>query len=609
VKALAPKSIAATEETIPAAEQATSGIITGASGQPPIESNLPQVVLQGGKQSINAAAEMLFTKLAESQQFFVKGGNICYIEADETQRLDLKPLSAVQFASEIERHVQLFKETDEGLVPAVISARDVKTIMASRKAREILPAVRKVVHRPVLSVTRGKVEALHYGYHPDNGQVLVLTDQTLSLINPAEAVANILDVIKGFPFASEADRGRAVALIMTIAMVEMGFLEGVLRPMIMIIANASQSGKSLLIHVACIINELTPLLLSNRGRGGVGSLDESIGHGFEAGGVLALDNLRGKFDSEYLESAITARSAIMVRQPYSATVAVKLDEVTVTGTSNGVHLTPDQINRILFVHLQKKTERAAGSETEVELIARIKTELPTLRNSIASLIASWWEQGRQSIHAPNSYRVEWSGYLNWMVQEQFGLPPLMENHGQIADILRAGDRQQILDICMYIDIARRTGEALRAKEVVEILHDFVEEDAALVQMDHKKFGLLMKSLLRGTNTLELDGWKITRTTKHDEPGSRGEPVQFWQFDQVRSVAVTAVENAKTPVEPLTGVLPIGVFDSVEKSATDLQNQAQQTKHATQPTTTRASKQRPRLTAPLAFKTRSPSTHH
>lgn len=563
---------------------------------------LPQVLLPGGSQSVMAASEQLFNQLAATRRFFVKGGELCHIERDENGALDLKPLSSVQFASEIERYVRLVKETDEGLVPTVITERQAKTMMASRKVREILPSVRKVVRRPILSVARGKVEILHHGYHPDHDKVLILSEEKLELIDPVEAAANILNILQGFCFASEADRGRAVALIMTIAMVQMGFLEGILRPMLMVIANFSQSGKSLLIYVACLLNEVMPLLLTKKSKGGVGSLDESISHGFVAGGVLSLDNMRGNLDSEVLESAITARSDFMVRLPYKTGFPVKLDEVTVTGTSNGVHLTPDQVNRILFIHLLKGGERPAESETEVQLIARIKSQLPILRASIATVIANWWEAGRPSIHAPGCYRVEWSGYMNWIVQTQFNLPPLMDNHGQIADFLRSGDREQIRNICTYIDIADQTGKELRAKDVVAILHNFVEEDSDLLQMDHKKFGLLMRSLLRGANTLELDGWRITRTTKHNEPDSRGEAVQFWQFDHVRSLAVIAVEKAETTAEPLTGLLAPELLTPTlteihQPSAQELPSHNPATESTPQPT-----KSRPRLTSPLSFNT-------
>jgi len=561
---------------------------------------LPQVQLPGGSQSVLAASEQLFNQLAITRRFFVKDGELCHIERDENGSLDLKSLSSVQFASEIERYVRLVKESDEGLVPTVITERQVKTMMASRKVRESLPAVRKVVRRPILSVAQGKVEILHHGYHPDHGGVLILSDETLSLIDPVEAAANILNILQGFCFASEADRGRAVALIMTIAMVEMGFLEGILRPMVMVMANFSQSGKSLLIHIACLLNEVMPLLLTKKGKGGVGSLDESIGHGFAAGGVLALDNMRGGFDSELLESAITARSNLMVRLPYQGNVPVKLDEVTVTGTSNGVQLTPDQLNRILFIHLKKDEERPEGSETEVELISRIKNQLPILRASIASLIANWWEAGRPSIHAPSCYRVEWSGFMNWIVQTQFGLPPLMDNHGQIENFLRSADREQIRNICIYIDVARQTGKELRAKEIIAILHDFVEEDADLLHIDHKKFGLLMRSLLRGASTLELDGWRITRTTKQDEPGSRGEPVHFWQFDHMRSLAVIAVEKAETPSEPLSSIISPEVSPPIPTEIQYPPDQGQVNQNPPHNTTILPSSERPRLKAALTF---------
>lgn len=510
--------------------------------------SLPEVVMPGGSVSISGAASALFSALAETGVFFIYQGKL-HLLIQEEGAFKLKPLSTLEFASEIERHVVLVSMGKNGPEPTILKERDAQTLLATREAKALVPTVSKISKSPLLSVAKGQLEVLHGGYHPEHGKVLILSEETIERLEVKTAVAIILSVLDGFCFATEADMGRAVTMLMTIAATEMGFLKGILRPMFMVTASKSQSGKSLLIHAIAKMNEMSPHLITQRGRGGVGSLEESLATAFAQGGIIVLDNLRGELDCPQLESALTSRGKFPVRVPYQGEVDVDIDGITVTSTSNGVRLTPDQVNRTLFIQLSKTEERPLDAETEVALMERIESQIGSIRSAIYSLMADWYERGKPSVPIIGFHRVEWAGIMNWILSYQFMLPPLLEDHNEVADFMRSRDRLLLRDICRCVELAERLGEEMRAADVAEIYNDFAshaEIGTDRGALDHKRFGQVMKALLRGGDSVTVDNWRVTRKTAQANDSGRGDPVNLWRVDHVRLLPVTNVKSVNTP---------------------------------------------------------------
>ena len=76
--------------------------------------------------------------------------------------------------------------------------------------------------------------------------------------------------------------------------------------------------------------------------GGVGSMEEIFSDHLVKGSVfIQFDNVRGKLDSQYLESFLTAEGTFPARIPYHGTITVDPSKFIMFISSNGFQATKD----------------------------------------------------------------------------------------------------------------------------------------------------------------------------------------------------------------------------------------------------------------------------
>ena len=516
---------------------------------PGAPSELPEVCLPGPTQDVSDCAREIFEPLAASGKFFRYAGEVQATEFDQaTGRWELIPIGCQEIISAVEKHVRLVRPTKTGeSVRAVMSDKQARAILMSEEARTILPRVARVSRRPCLHLDdNGDVRILGFGFHDRKaGGLLVLSEAPVEEMEVCEACEVIESFLAGFSFPTVADRGRAIALLLTIALVDMG-LVGYLHPMFMIVADESQSGKSLLATLLALMNEIDPYLVSNKTRG-LGSLEQSIGGAYVAGRmVLILDNLRQDLDSEFLEGWLTARSGVGARIPYRAEIEIRPRETVAIGTSNGVKITHDLKNRLLFIKIRANTARSVDSETEEQLLARVSRDQPRIRAAIYALVGEWLARGCPSERTMGFHRTEWAGAMNYILQRLMGLPPLLDGHSQVGDELASGYNVFLREVCA---VAMRTGCAgrwLRAHEISDLCNDRgiqLPNSRPEVQADAMKVGKILGGAMPETGPLVLTDWTITR---RNTTSMQGDPSHEYLIDQVRALAVTSPTIAQTP---------------------------------------------------------------
>ena len=69
---------------------------------------------------------------------------------------------------------------------------------------------------------------------------------------------------------------------------------------------------------------------------------------------IQFDNLRGKLDSQYLESFLTADGSITARVPYHGNVLIDPSKFIVFISSNGFEATKDLANRASIIRIRKR---------------------------------------------------------------------------------------------------------------------------------------------------------------------------------------------------------------------------------------------------------------
>jgi hypothetical protein len=190
------------------------------------------------------------------------------------------------------------------LKPKNYSEDNAKALLATVEARELLPAIRTVAAAPVIVPDGDGVKVLGPGYRAENGGTLVIGGELPPEMPACEAAALLLATLDEFVFQCPGDKARAFAAMLTPALKMDCFIRGFI-PVDVREANESQTGKgfSLTIVRSTYRESAYPIALKS---GGVGSLDESICAALISGKpFIAIDNVRGKLDSQFLEMILT----------------------------------------------------------------------------------------------------------------------------------------------------------------------------------------------------------------------------------------------------------------------------------------------------------------
>jgi len=189
------------------------------------------------------------------------------------------------------------------------------------------------------------------GYDRESG--VYAAGETVPEISLDEAKERLGELLQDFRFVTPGDRSRALAALITAAMVFGGLLKK-RAPATLVEANASQTGKGYFVKLVAAVYSDVPATVT-QSRGGVGSLEESFDQAVIAGrAFLCLDNLRGNLNSPKLESFLT-EDEYLARVPYSSPVQVDPRKTILAVTSNRAELTRDSVNRTSLVRLEKQS--------------------------------------------------------------------------------------------------------------------------------------------------------------------------------------------------------------------------------------------------------------
>jgi hypothetical protein len=279
------------------------------------KSTLPQVIIPGGSIGNNISAERLFKFIAPSKELFYRGGVVVELHRNGAE-YESKVLNAVTAQSRFEKYVQFVKPNKQGsdYIPTIISKSQAEVYLNSAACETSLPKLNGILHCPLLVEKDGKLHRAEQGYDETTGYYID-NNQQVETMSLSDAVNVLNKILQDFDFVTKGDRSRAFASLITPALKFGGLLKDAV-PVDVAEANASQSGKTFRQKlVAALYNQ--KLSVVTKKNGGVGSSDETFGACLIKGNAfIQFDNVRGKFDSQYLESFITADGLFPARIPY-----------------------------------------------------------------------------------------------------------------------------------------------------------------------------------------------------------------------------------------------------------------------------------------------------
>ena len=480
-------------------------------------------ILPNDHKPITESAREIFAAIAPTHTLFIRGKVVMeLVKAADGYTLDL--LRPDGFRSRLENYGRKLAawRVDEvgGLVlrPKICPEDTAKALLATREATELLPSVNLLTRSPVIVGVDDSIEVLSQGYHSHNGGLLVTGGETPLDVPLSKAVEDLLWLVAEFDFQTPGDQARALAAFVTPALKMGGFLRDAI-PLDVAEADSSQSGKTYRQKlVRAIYREIAyPIGCKN---GGVGSLDESLSAALLSGRpFVAIDNLRGKLDSQFLEMVVTWGGSVAARVPHRGEVMVDASRVTFQLTSNGVETTRDLANRSSIVRIRKRHGYKFRLHPEGDLLAHVEARQSHYLGCVFAIAREWVRQGRRMSDDTRHDFREWAGTLDWICQYIFQTCPLLDGHQRAQERTSNPSLTWLRRVALAVAAADKLGEEFSASNIYGLCEEEGIEIPTLRHADEDKgrkvVGSIMAKCFREAEEIEVDHLRVKRCEREE----------------------------------------------------------------------------------------------
>ena len=477
-------------------------------------------ILPSNCYSIIDSADHIFSEIGKNKDIYIYG-SIPVELRENKERNTLVPITPDGFRSRIESYgKKTVSHVMHNNVPALqqklCSTESAKALLASKAAEEHLPSIRALLDCPVLTT---ELNILGRGYHEDNGGVLITKGEQPIDIDISTATSYLLNLLQDFEFATANDHSRAVGMMITPALKEGGFIKTPC-PADISAADESQSGKTFRHKLNAAIYNDAPVVVVLK-KGGVGSVDESIGSALATGRpFVLLDNFRGLFDSTFLEAAITTPEHVPVRLPQRAEQIINAQSVTFQLSSNGVYTTKDMANRSCMVRIHKNHNKQWCQWPEGNLIAHVKKYQSFYLGCVFSVIKEWVRLGSQKTSTTEHDMIEWAQSLDWIVQHIFKIAPLLDGHKAVQQEISEPNLVWLRSLCIEIERSQQLGVEFQANDIAELCEEaditWPSKRSLPDRLAEQKYvGTIMGKLFKkaGVEYITIDDYFVQRDVK------------------------------------------------------------------------------------------------
>jgi hypothetical protein len=561
------------------------------SGRSPI-TKLPDVIRLPNEPFTKFAdtAKDLFPTMVSHGNYYRQGPCVCIVQ-NLNSTYELHPIEPDEFRSLAEKLGPKLVREDWGMMggtqqlPANMKNDEAKVLLKAPE-KEMLSNVRGLVSFPVLTVKDNKAHPHLEGYDA-HSEILVKPRQNLpALPSVADAVNTLDELFKDFRFQAPSDKSRALAMFLTMALTTGRVMQTEV-PMFFIEADKSATGKGYLVDLlAAIFNLEISYVPKHEGRG-VGGQDESFYTALGRGNPLVMfDNWRGKLDSAALESFMTARSGMVpIRLPYQEPRGVDPRYYTLALTSNGCELTTDQANRTIFIRLRKQPDGYPfPNYSEGGLLEYVRANSKKYLAAIYAIASEWINAGCPTTNVSYNSYTSWAKNLDWIVQNIFKLPPLLEKMEEEKKRVTSPAMTFVRQLAIAVATRKQLGAVFYASSLADIAFDAGiaipglrmagDSDAA-----NKTIGMVMARAFgeKENKVITADIYKVSRFDKQSQrknsDGGNPPPSKVYVFDLNTTATSTTPTNTAsasttTPSKavPDTSVAP---NNSEDISASDM----------------------------------------
>ena len=514
--------------------------LAGVDGDPDFALK-PTVELHGvgGWSQVTAvdAAGQLGAACSGCGEVFGRNGTVVYVRHGTTVPVESHDLAVVAA-----RHTHLvFRKMSKGkdgpkvtFVPTNATSAQCNDILAAREFIDRLPPLNLISKCPVLvDDGKGGLRAVK-GYDRESGVFALGGDAADVPLEDAKRL--ILEILSDFNFATPGDKSRAIAAMITPALVMGGLLPG-RAPIDLGEADDSQAGKGYRQKLVTAVYNDAASVVAQR-KGGSGSTEESYCAALIGGACfVALDNVRGKLDSPLIESSLT-EPYCDARMPYGRPMQVDMRRVCVSMTSNSAELTRDLANRCSPVRIKKRPEGYVfKTYPEGDALAHVSANQGLYLGAVFAVIRAWAAAGRpMDVDAGHDFKG-WARTLGWIIKNVFAEAPLCEGVRETQARMSNPNRGWVREVAIMALRQGLQGQPLRAHQIVRLLEDCgadvpgVEPGSELSDDENfrranqavgKKFA---SAFGKDSDVLAIDDMIISRTREIDE----GKTVSSYSF--------------------------------------------------------------------------------
>jgi hypothetical protein len=486
------------------------------------------------------ASKHIFAVIGPTNRLFMRGTMVHEVAADDTDAFAMVPVAAKRLVSLIETfgaRVMRREAREDGTLrwrAATFPSSSADVALSSDGARDFLPRIRQMVSSHVLIPDGATGTAvIGKGYHPHAGGTFVTGGEAVPTVELGEAVELLAGCLIDFDFPDGGDASRAMASLISPAMKMGGWIDDDF-PLDLAEADQSQSGKSFRFKMIHAIYREHPSAIT-QAAGGVGSLDERVSRALITGRpFISFDNFRGRMDSQIMETAIRGLGKVAARA-LRAEADIDVTPFLWQLSTNGAELTRDLANRAVITRIRKRADtHQFQTYPEGDIVALIKAHQPRYLGAVHAVIREWAAKGRPLTTERRHDFRRWCQSMDWIVQNIFGLPPLLDGHRE-EQMRTANPRLQWLrDIARAIINAGYAGESLTAADFGEAADDHdlpLPGSKASSESIDMRVGRLLGRLFKDQegDTISVDGLRITRVLAHDYDPIRKEHRERKQY--------------------------------------------------------------------------------
>lgn len=437
------------------------------------KSGLPRVIVSAQSSTVvTGAAKVVGAEFRNTNRIFLREREVVEV-FEKNRRLTLYPVTSSRMVSLIEEVAAPHTEkTDKDggteLVPCKVPDGLGGHLLSCPAMYTQLPEIKLVTNCPVLTTDEtGEIVEIHGGQYANDVLAGGLPTSMPSSISEARERLDFL--LADYRFEAENDKARAVASLITPALVFGGLLEG--RAVLDITeADRPGAGKSYRNDILGALYSEQIAVVAQKGSG-VGGAEEAVDTALQNGlSMISLDNTRGKIDSQKLETLLSSEM-YAARAAYSKTTQLDPSKTIIMLTSNRAVLTPDLLRRSSIVKILKRDDYVYREFPSGDLVSHVRANSSYFLGAVHFVIREWGRRGR---HCPKDTRHSfrrWVGVLGYITKDILGYADLMDGYDAIEKRMDSKEMTWLRDVLGKLAPVLDPGTKYTTSQLIDELLD------------------------------------------------------------------------------------------------------------------------------------------